>query len=261
MVQADSAEELTYSQAFETTDNGVHWAALGVPIDPQILVSTIDVTKTDPNRLYVSGTRGYGAERTAYLFVSEDKGQTWTPWRLPAGQYDPTTEDQIFIGGVDPTNADRLYIRSSGLQTGGRSRLTVVTLGADGTPSFSTAHLFDVEAGTLGIIGELLGFALSSDGSKVYIGTKEDGLWVAQTSDLAFHKNSSIIVQCLATRGAELWACSAAVSGFVAGVSTDDGKTFTSKLRLIGSLAGTVDCASRSTRSTPEPPRIRLRTT
>ena len=39
-----------------------------------------------------------------------------------------------------------------------------------------------------------------------------------------------MVVQCLATRGDELWTCSAEVSGFVLGVSTDDGATFTAKL-------------------------------
>ncbi len=50
-------------------------------------------------------------------------------------------------------------------------------------------------------------------------------------------------MQCLVTRGDELWACSAAVSGFVAGVSTDDGATFTAKLPLIGDLTGAIACA------------------
>jgi hypothetical protein len=239
----DSGQEMTNSTVFETDDDGVTWAALGTPIDPRVLVETVDVTQTDPNRLYVSGVRGYGLERTASLFVSKDKGQTWTEWQLPPAKFDPTTEDSIFIGGVDPTNADRVYLRSSALPMGGRSRLTVVTLASDGTPTFTGARSFDAGMAFLGLTGELLGFALSQDGSRVYIGSTQDGLWSAQASDLAFEKTSSIDVQCLATRGAELWACSSAVSGFIAGVSTDGGKTFTSKLPLIGTLSGPIACA------------------
>lgn len=257
-VQADSGLTLSQSQVFETTDDGVSWAPLGVPIDPDVVVTTVDVTKTDPDRLYASGTRGFGAARTASLFVSKDKGQSWTEWPFPAAQFDRTTEDAIFIGGVDPTNADRLYIRSSGLVTvrssglvtGGRSRLTVVTLAADGTPTFETAHLFDVEAGFLGLTGEMLGFALSPDGSKIYIGSNGDGLLVAEASNLVFRQqNSKIHVQCLATRGAELWACAPAMDGFVAGVSMDEGKTFTPKLPLIGALAGPVACEPNGARA------------
>jgi hypothetical protein len=240
----DSGLEETYSQIFETDDDGVTWAPLGAPIDPQLVVETVDVARTDPNRLYVSGVRGYGSERTAWLFVSKDKGMTWTEWRLPAAQFDPTIEDSIFIGAVDPTNADRVYLRSSAQPMGGQSRLTVATFAADGTPTFKGARSFDAGMAFLGLTGEMLGLAVSEDGSKVYIGSVEDGLWSADASDLAFQKVSSLQVQCLATRGSELWACSSAVSGFIAGVSTDGGKTFTSKLPLIGTLAGPIACAA-----------------
>ena len=64
----------------------------------------------------------------------------------------------------------------------------------------------------------MLGFALSSDGSKIFIGSNEDGLLMAEASDLVFHRqNAKIHVQCLATRGNELWACAPAVDGFVGG--------------------------------------------
>jgi hypothetical protein len=240
---ADSGQEQTYSQIFETNDNGMTWTPLGMPIDPTVVVETVDVAKTDPNRLYVSGVRGYGSARTALLFMSKDKGATWTEVDMPATRFDPTTEDSIFIGAVDPTNADRVYLRSSAQPMGGQSRLTVVNFADGGSPTFDGAHTFDAGMAFLGLTGQMLGLAVSEDGSKIYIGSVEDGLWSADTSDLAFHKVSPIIVQCLATHGSELWACSAAVSGFVAGVSTDGGKTFTSKLPLVGTLTGPISCA------------------
>jgi len=243
-VTTDAATDQTYSQVFETTDNGVTWTAIGHPIDPTVIVQTIDVAKGDPNRLYVSGTRGFGSAKTAALFVSTDKGMTWNERDLPSAQYDPTTEDSIYIGAIDPSNIDRVYIRSSGLTTGGQSRLTVVNGASTASPTFATARIFEVEAGFAGeMTGELLGLALSADGSKVYVGTKEDGLWMASTSDLKFTKKSSKVIQCLATRGNELWACSAEVSGFIAGVSLDDGATFTPKLPCLGALTGPIACA------------------
>ncbi len=243
-VQTDAAQEQTVSQVYETTDNGSTWSPIGTPIDPTVVVQTLDVTKGDPNRIYVSGTRSFGSGKTASLFVSTNKGMTWTEQKLPAAQYDPTSEDSIYIGAIDPSNADTVYMRSSGLVTGGQSRLTVVTNASSAKPTFTTARIFDVEAGFSGeSTGELLGLALSSDGSKVYVGTKEEGLWMASASDLKFTKKSNIVVQCLATRGTELWACSAEVSGFILGVSTDDGATFTSKLPLLGALTGPIACA------------------
>jgi hypothetical protein len=244
--ETDSSQPLWLNQVFETRNDGVTWAPIGVPIDTSVIVTTIDVAKTDPNRLYVSGSRDFGQERTASLFVSKDKGQTWVEWPLAASQFDFALEDSIFIGGVDPTNAERLYLRSSAQLTGGRSRLTAVTLAANGTPAFSTVYVFDVDSSDFTYVtGQMLGFALSPDGSKVYIGDR-GGLWVARASDLAFHKNSSTPIGCLATHGNELWACSAtgiAESGFVAGMSSDDGKTFTSKLAQVGALAGPVACS------------------
>jgi hypothetical protein len=156
-------------------------------------------------------------------------------------------EDSVYIGGVDPTNADRVYVRSSGLAQGGESRLFVTSNGgSDAGASFTLpmAATFSVPMAGYGLVGELQGFALSQDGSKVYVGTVESGLWVASSSDLMFQQtNSYIHVQCLATRGTELWACSDARSGFVAGVSTDDGATFTSKLCSVTGLKGLASCS------------------
>jgi photosystem II stability/assembly factor-like uncharacterized protein len=239
----DSAAPLYNSQVFGTSDDGKTWAPLGVALDPSIVVTTVDVSKSDPQRLYASGTHGFGLTRTAHLFVSYDKGQTWVDESLPTNVFDPSVEDSVFIGAIDPGNPDRLYMRSAGLPTGGRSRLTTVDLGPGGaTPKFTTARNFDVEAGPLGFTGELLGLALSPDGSKIYIGTKEDGLWMAHTSDLKFTKKKQFHVQCLGTRDNELWACAPAVDGFVVGVSTDEGATFTPKLRLVGDLTGPIAC-------------------
>ena len=108
-------------------------------------------------------------------------------------------EDTIFIGAVDPGNADRVYLRSSGLMTGGQSRLTVVNGASTRDPDVHDGvDVFDVGMAKPGeITGELLGLALSPDGSKVYVGTKEDGLL-----DGCDHATSS-------SRRSPPWSCSA----------------------------------------------------
>ena len=249
-IPTTTAVDDTYSQVYQTTDNGVTWAPLGTPLDSTVIVTTIDVTRTDPQRIYVTGTRGFGSARTASLFVSRDAGNTWVEKPIP--QFDPNTELSVYIGAIDPTNADRVYLRSNGLLTGGQSRIYYTTnAGADAGTNFSLGSSlpdeggFNVEeAGTYDITGELLGLALSPDGSKIYIGTVESGLWVASTSDMVFtQKNANVRVKCLATRNAELWACSDISSGFVVGESLDDGATFTSKMATITSVCGPVQCA------------------
>jgi MYXO-CTERM domain-containing protein len=221
---------------FTTTDDGVSWTVTGT-IDPAATVTTIDVAPTDSQRIYVSAYRGEGMARTTSIFVSKDGGQTWTEHQTPL---DPNTETAVYIAAVDPTNEDLVYVRSAG-----SSRLFVTT---DGASTFQVA--FSLQ-------DQMLGFALSQDGTKVFLGGENTGLYVASSTDLMFTSvlqqqpdggTKMIHVQCLATRGTELWACSDEVSGFVVGVSEDDGVTFTPKLHLLG-IAGAVSCPATTSSS------------
>src|SRR4029077_8242015 len=67
----------TSSHVFQSTDDGANWSPLGGALDPLVLIQTIDVAKSDPARIYLSGTRGVGPQRTASLFVSMDNGMHW----------------------------------------------------------------------------------------------------------------------------------------------------------------------------------------
>jgi hypothetical protein len=225
-----------HSQVFRSVDDGVNWAPLGTALDPGILVTTIDVAPSDPHRLYVSATRGFGPQRTGLLFVSMDDGATWTEHPAPL---DTAFEIGLYIGGVDPFDADRVYLRTSG-----RPSRLFVTL--DAGQSFQIP---------VTLVGQMLGFALSPDGSKIFVGGNEDGLMLGDRATLSFARRSSIVlggeggpvdvhVECLAARGAELWACADEPSGFLAGVSTDDGVTFAPKLHLNGAGAPIRCCAS-----------------
>jgi MYXO-CTERM domain-containing protein len=220
-----------YTQyVYSSTNDGAQWSKLGT-IDPGATVTTIEVAASDPQRVYVSAFRGEGMQRTVSIFVSKDAGQTWTEHVLPSSAYDPNTESAIYIAAVDPGNADLLYIRSEGA-----SRLTV---SKDGAQTFQQP--FTMPQGD-----EMEGFALSPDGTKIWVGGPNTGLFSAATSDYAFSQVSSIHVQCLATRGTDLWACSDEPSGFIAGISQDDGKTFTAKLHLT-TIAGPMACPPTTT--------------
>lgn len=203
-----------YSQEVDTSpDDGMSWSALGSPLDPSASATSIELAASDTDRIYVSAIRGANETRTASLFVSTDAGGTWTERPVPI---DPNTEAEIYIAAVDPMTADRVYVRTLGQP----SRLLVTS---DAGQTFQPA---------LSLSGQMLGFALSPDGSRVYAGSIEDGLFVAGRDALAFEHASKIHVQCLATHGADLWACSDEPSGFIAGVSNDDGATFTAKAHL-----------------------------
>ncbi len=219
----DDAGDPTYSsQVYSTTNNAAAWSALGVALDPKTVLETLEVAPSDPHRIYVSGFTGAGANVKGVLFVSNDDGMTWTPRSIPL---DGANEHAPFIAAVDPKNADRVYVRTSGSAS---SRLLVTN---DGGMTFTP-----VFTGT-----QLAGFALSADGSKVYIGGPKDGLLVASTADFQFKKTSSVAVQCLRTSGTTLYVCSNEVSGFILGASEDDGATIQAKLHL-ATIRGPLAC-------------------
>jgi len=212
-------------QIYESKDDGGHWSSLGSPIDPTALVTSIELAASDPARVYVSAVRGANATRRASLFVSTDSGASWSERPVPI---DSTLESEIFIGAVDPANADRVYVRTLGQP----SRLLV------------TSDAGQTYTSTLSLSGQMLGFALSEDGATIYAGSVEDGLFAGSRDSLAFQHVSAVHVQCLATHGADVWACSDVPSGFIAGMSSDDGATFAAKAQLVAQPL--LACASGS---------------
>jgi photosystem II stability/assembly factor-like uncharacterized protein len=240
MPTSDDAGEPAGPAVFQSTDDGAHWAQLGQALDPNLLVSTVDVAPSDPHRLYVSATRGFGPGRTASLLVSLDDGMTWTEQSVPL---DTTWEAFIYIGAVDPMDADRIYIRTGAPK--GESGPTRLLVSVDAGRSFQVG---------LTLTGQMLGFALSPDGESIYAGGNIDGLFVGRRDTGAFARTPSVVrggdggpidvhVECLATLGSQLWACADEPSGFVAGVSTDDGATFEPRLQL-GNVGAPIPCAA-----------------
>jgi uncharacterized protein (TIGR03382 family) len=232
------------SAVFQSIDDGANWSPLGQPLDPALLVATVDVAPSDPHRLYVSATRGFGPGRTASLLVSLDDGMTWEERNVPL----TPSEAFVYIGGVDPLDADRLYLRTGALK--GESGATRLLVSTDAGGSFQVG---------LTLTGQMLGFALSPDGEKIYAGGNIDGLFVGQRDTGTFVRTPSVVqggdggpidvdIECLATRGSELWACADEASGFIAGVSTDDGATFEPRLHL-GNVGAAISCASSATAS------------
>jgi hypothetical protein len=221
------------SQIYASTDNGASWAPQGTKIDSSLILETVDVAPSDPHRLYVTGVTGTNDNDTMGVFlVSKDDGTTWAkhPFMLDA----TAKERAPFIAGVDPKNPERLYVRTQSSDMGGPSRLLVTDNASADNPTFRV--VFQAQ-------GNLQGFALSPDGSKVFVGSPQDGLLMANSTDLKFTKKSSVAIQCLAMSGSTIYACSGESSGFVLGASDDDGATFTSKLHLCG-FRGQLACGT-----------------
>lgn len=225
------------SQLFETTDEGATFTKLGPDLDSSFLGYTLDLTKSDPQRLYVTAVRNPGGAIAAFLLTSKDRGQTYTETPIPLED----TERGVYIAAVDPTNADRIYVRTS-----------------NGTDKPSRL-LYSEDAGASWRLllkgqGPLVGFALSSDGTKVYVGGPKDGIQVASTADFQFTQRSAIEVQCLAVSTDGLWACSNEKSGFVIAVSKDEGMTFEKKTHFCD-IEGALDCPAGTSTATECPGR------
>ena len=214
------------SRFFATEDGGERWVARGEGLDPSVLGLTLDLAPSDPQRLYASGIHP-GMARTASLFVSTDAGASWTERPVP---FDARNEQGLYVAAVDPNDANLVYLRTSGASS---SRLLVThDAGMSFEESFSG--------------GPMLGFALAPDGSRIYLGGPDDGLWVAARDTLVFERRSDVPLQCLLRTADALYACSSdAAGGFVVGASTDDGLTFAPRLHL-SSVGGPLACADGS---------------
>jgi MYXO-CTERM domain-containing protein len=216
--QDDQGNIFFKSNIWETKDEAQTFQQLGQALDPGLLGYTVDLTATDPNRIYITAVREPGTTPKAVLLVSKDHGQTWTEESVPLID----GERAVFVAAVDPTNPERVYLRTS--NTVDKPTRLILREAADGGPA-TQRTLFSAS-------GALLGFALTPDGSKVYIGGPKDGVKVASTQDYVFQPKANIEVQCLGLNAEGLWACSTERSGFIAGVSKDEGATFEPRLRF-----------------------------
>jgi hypothetical protein len=247
-----SAAGMPDTQIFETSDDGASWSPLGVRLPSDAYVSSIAVARSDPSRIYVTALV-YGVNGkvpTAWLLVSSDGGDHWVEKEI--APFDPNTEGRVVLGAVDPSDADVVYLRSAATPFGGTMRLLVTRDAGDSFSAPDAVAFTTPDASVVDGRTESLSVALSTDGSKIYVGTRESGLWVGGAGDLLFRQvNPCIDVQCLATRptarGDELWACSSAYAGgFIAGVSVDEGATFSPRLSLVYNLDGQIACGANT---------------
>ena len=230
----DAGVLLYDTKLWRTTDTGKSWGAVAATIDPTLAVDTLDIAPSDPSRIYITG-QPYGAT-SAKLLVSTNGGSSYQELDVPFAP----DEYGLFITAVDPNLPDRVYFRTLGVvKTSGAivSRLLVT---AD-----AGLHFTSPWSG-----GKMEGFALSPDGSRVYLGSQTDGLFAANASDLAFTKQSDIAVQCLATSGSTLYVCSNELKEpFVLGATTNEGQSFTPLFKL-ETIRGPLQCPAQSPAST-----------
>lgn len=244
------------NSVFRSDDDGLTFAATSDPVevDPMgssvFLFERIRLAPGDADRIYLSGayppTRDMA--RRTIVHRSPDGGASWTALPFALG----AEEHNIFVLGVDPVDADRVFMHVLHSRDFPETPDRVVRSDDGGQLWQDVLTLPDATS-----------FAISADGQTVWVGGKrrsvpsipgfdagmstvEDGLhglWRSTDGGDSFELiDPELSVTCLETRGDELWVCVDEFrDGYSLGVSTDGGDSFRQVFSLFD-IRGLVPC-------------------
>jgi hypothetical protein len=233
----DAGRNAFVTAVYATHDDGATWVQDGTPIESDLLAETVDVAPSDANRIYIGGGHTMLAADGSLIgegvvLASTNGGASYTATAIPLiSPYE--TQGAAYVSAVDPTDPQRVYVR---IHDAFVDRLLVSD---DGAATFRTVYQAQ---------GTLPGFALSSDGSSLYLGDSAAGVLVAHPpradsgAPFAFVKQSSTIVECLAWSAGKLYACSGGLP-LQLWASTDEGRAFATESSF-GCIQGPLACPS-----------------
>lgn len=209
---AISSPGATPDVVHRSDDEGLTWSEVAMP-HPRALTDRIRVAPSDPMRIYTSGVvpRTKDVERIGMVLRSDDRGATFRALPIPlVGE-----ERTIHVLGVDPTSADRVFARAVRRVTDEVPERLL--LSEDGGETWVTV---------LDLL-EIVGFAISEDGTTVWAGSWDGGLYRSTDGGLTFAAlDPALRIRCLAQRPGELWICADDfVAGFALARSSDGGET------------------------------------
>ena len=209
------------SQILASHDGGKSFAA------PVIYSSTgsitgLELSRSSPGVVYVTSVPFSGTGAT--LARSNDYGAHWNeiPMTIPGG-----TEPLIM--GIDPENADTVYLRVVGALTDS------VWITTNGGQSFDTP---------LTINGQFSSFLRAGDGA-LYVGEIRGMLHVRPAGATDFTSHNAPRFRCLGQRPgtSRIFACGDVnIDGFSVGYSDDQGQTFKPMMNFTD-LLGPLTCA------------------
>jgi photosystem II stability/assembly factor-like uncharacterized protein len=184
--------------------DGTH--AIPTTVADGFIPSTLEAAPSRPERIYVMGA---DAAFKAIVYFSDDTGQSWQSSLIPI--YDTLP---MYISAVDPRDPDTLYVRADGAAS------DHLLVSHDRGKTWLDAFTLDAE---------MLGFALSPDGTRVAVGGPGAGIHVANAADLQFAAAAPVqSVRCLTWTARGLFACAQeSLDGWTVALSTNDAQSFT----------------------------------
>ena len=232
LVSDNAAGGKFLNQIWQSPDNGVTWAQLGVDLADDMTTLTLDPAPSNPDIIYVTGvarTEPMGPTPPMLRGViarTTDAGQSWERFDIPESD----AFNNPFLSAIDPNDPDRLYVRTNSMT------MDALHVSDDGGKTWS--KVLEGQA-------EFYGFALSPDGATVTAGFGDPrdpnvvtdpavlGIWRAPTATLSFTKVFDGPIGCLKWTGTGLYACTSQdVHGFELGISSDMGSTVNPLLAL-----------------------------
>lgn len=217
------------NRVFVSRDAGRTFAPLNDGL-AGVLFETIEVAPSDPMRMYLAGVTDSEPQRATF-HRSDDGGRTLReiPIDLQGGR-------DAFVSGIDPTDADVVYVRSTLEDGDGAVTGTLLLRSRDGGEHFEVA---------LRSSGPMLGFALSGDGRTVWAGGPDPNARLMRSDDGApFARVSDVEVLCLRWHPSGLYICANhIVDGFAVGRSNDQGATVAPLLRFRDLTGPSASCA------------------
>jgi hypothetical protein len=240
------------NRVWRTADSAASWVELGPQLSAEVLPFTIDTAPSDPRRIYVSGFEYYaegGPQRESVMLRSDDDGASFT--RLPLGPIGFDLEP--YIAAIHPADSGKVYVRLRDRSNPSRTMINRLIYSDDAGVSWR--ELFVGAA-------DMLGFALSPDGSRVALGLGDSrelggarpvdkavfGIYAASTSDHVFTRTREGQVGCMSWTERGMYFCSAGVGvedAFELGLSGDEGATVR-KLMLLPGVEGPLACPAES---------------
>jgi Sortilin, neurotensin receptor 3, len=220
------------SKIVQSNDDGATWSEVGPPLPTSLLPLTIDLAPSDANRIYLSLMSDRTKNFNSVLMRSDDGGATFQTFDIPG------TEQQrlAYIAAVHPTQPDRVYLRVLDDKDG--LPITIIYMTDDGGQTFQK-----IFTGT----GELLGFAMSPDGTEFAFGGPGDGLYVGAADGSNLARRSDVQPTSLTWAPQGLYAAAdSKLAGFSIGRSIDSGATFLGLFKY-QSICGQTACSSKAT--------------